>query len=91
MICSGYADRIHELMGISRELAARDASSQQPDGHRNYVSEANYIEFDGVKVAKKFGISFPYSSHPCQPQSTYDVSGCYSNWQCIGGGFDSKG
>lgn len=56
MICSGYADRIHELMGISRELATRDASSQQADGHRNYVSEANYIEFDGVKVATSDGI-----------------------------------
>nr|AIU99490.1 ABC Acyl Transporter [Salvia miltiorrhiza] len=52
---SGYADRIHELMGISRELATRDTSSQQPDGHRNYVSEANYIEFDGVKVVTPTG------------------------------------
>ncbi|KAL1568041.1 ATP-binding cassette sub- D member 1, variant 2 [Salvia divinorum] len=52
---SGYADRIHELMAISRELATRDASSQQPDGHRNYVSEANYIEFDGVKVVTPTG------------------------------------
>lgn len=52
MIYSGYADRIHELMGISRELAVRDASSQQADGSRNYVSEAKYIEFDGVKVAE---------------------------------------
>lgn len=52
---SGYADRIHELMGISRELASRDASSQQADGHRNYVSEANYIEFDGVKVVTPTG------------------------------------
>ncbi|GFP84827.1 ABC transporter d family member 1 [Phtheirospermum japonicum] len=47
---SGYADRIHELMGVSRELAARDASTQQADGSKNYVTEANYIEFDGVKV-----------------------------------------
>ncbi|KAK4430578.1 ABC transporter D family member 1 [Sesamum alatum] len=52
---SGYADRIHELMGISRELAVRDASSQQADGSRNYVSEANYIEFDGVKVVTPTG------------------------------------
>lgn len=52
---SGYADRIHELMGISRELATRDTSSQQADGHRNYVSEANYIEFDGVKVVTPTG------------------------------------
>ncbi|KAI3462063.1 hypothetical protein Pfo_018726 [Paulownia fortunei] len=52
---SGYADRIHELMGISRELAVRDASSQQADGSRNYVTEANYIEFDGVKVVTPTG------------------------------------
>ncbi|KAL8034186.1 hypothetical protein ABFX02_12G011400 [Erythranthe guttata] len=52
---SGYADRIHELLGISRELAARDSSSQQADGSRNYVSEANYIEFDGVKVVTPTG------------------------------------
>lgn len=43
-------------MGVSRELATRDSSSQQADGHRNYVSEANYIEFDGVKVPKNNGI-----------------------------------
>ncbi|KAL0431949.1 UNVERIFIED_CONTAM: ABC transporter D family member 1 [Sesamum radiatum] len=52
---SGYADRIHELMGISRELAVRDSTSQQADGSRNYVSEANYIEFDGVKVVTPTG------------------------------------
>ncbi|KAL8475087.1 hypothetical protein ACS0TY_031493 [Phlomoides rotata] len=52
---SGYADRIHELMGISRELAVRDTSSQQSDGSRNYVSEATYIEFEGVKVVTPTG------------------------------------
>ncbi|CAA2998788.1 ABC transporter D family member 1 [Olea europaea subsp. europaea] len=52
---SGYADRIHELMGISRELGVRDASSVKTDGSRNYVSEANYIEFDGVKVVTPTG------------------------------------
>ncbi|KAG8373362.1 hypothetical protein BUALT_Bualt11G0016300 [Buddleja alternifolia] len=52
---SGYADRIHELMSISRELAVRDASSQQADGSKKYVSEANYIEFDGVKVVTPTG------------------------------------
>lgn len=40
-------------MGISRELGVRDASSVKTDGSRNYVSEANYIEFDGVKVVRK--------------------------------------
>ncbi|KAL6558839.1 ATP-binding cassette sub- D member 1 [Orobanche minor] len=52
---SGYADRIHELLGISRELAARDASTQLADGSKNYVTEANYIEFDGVKVVTPTG------------------------------------
>ncbi|KAL6523685.1 ATP-binding cassette sub- D member 1 [Orobanche gracilis] len=52
---SGYADRIHELLVISRELAARDASTQLADGSKNYVTEANYIEFDGVKVVTPTG------------------------------------
>ncbi|KAK9272001.1 hypothetical protein L1049_002370 [Liquidambar formosana] len=53
---SGYADRIHELMVISRELsAAHDKSSLQRNRSRNYVSEANYIEFAGVKVVTPTG------------------------------------
>ncbi|XP_073155742.1 ABC transporter D family member 1 isoform X2 [Henckelia pumila] len=52
---SGYADRIHELLAISRELGARDGSSQKTDGSRNYVSEANYIEFDDVQVVTPTG------------------------------------
>ncbi|XP_051117448.1 ABC transporter D family member 1-like [Andrographis paniculata] len=52
---SGYADRIHELMGVSRELAVRDSLSQPADGSGNYVSEANYIEFDNVKVVTPTG------------------------------------
>ncbi|CAH9103035.1 unnamed protein product [Cuscuta epithymum] len=52
---SGYADRIHELIVVSRELAAHDASILQRDGDRNYVSEAHYIEFDGVKVVTPTG------------------------------------
>ncbi|GMH08156.1 hypothetical protein Nepgr_009996 [Nepenthes gracilis] len=47
---SGYADRIHELVTISREFSIRDYSSLQTNGSRNCVSEANYIEFSGVKV-----------------------------------------
>ena len=48
---SGYADRIHELMLISRELSADDKkSSLQRAGSRNYLTEANYVEFSGVKV-----------------------------------------
>lgn len=51
LTCSGYADRIHELMVVSRELSAlHDKSAMQRNGSRNYVTEANYIEFAGVKV-----------------------------------------
>lgn len=52
---SGYANRIHELMAICRELIARDESSLQKDGANNYVSEANCIEFDNVKVVTPTG------------------------------------
>ncbi|KAF6139384.1 hypothetical protein GIB67_026226 [Kingdonia uniflora] len=53
---SGYADRIHELMLISKELSAvHDKSSVQRNGSRNYFSEANYIEFSGVKVVTPTG------------------------------------
>ncbi|KAL5728452.1 ATP-binding cassette sub- D member 1 [Ranunculus cassubicifolius] len=53
---SGYADRIHELLAISRELSfVHDKSSLQRNGNRNYVSEANYIEFAGVKVVTPTG------------------------------------
>ncbi|KAI0494410.1 hypothetical protein KFK09_024544 [Dendrobium nobile] len=48
---SGYADRIHELMVVSRELAtARDASSMRNNASTNCFSEADFIEFSGVKV-----------------------------------------
>ncbi|XP_059639454.1 ABC transporter D family member 1 [Cornus florida] len=52
---SGYADRIHELMIVSRELSINDISSPRRNGSRNYVTEANYIEFDGVKVVTPTG------------------------------------
>lgn len=53
---SGYADRIHELMVVSRELSAlHDKSAMQRNGSRNYVTEANYIEFAGVKVVTPTG------------------------------------
>ncbi|GMP54406.1 hypothetical protein CsSME_00019597 [Camellia sinensis var. sinensis] len=52
---SGYADRIHELMIVSRELSIQDTSSLQRTGSRNYVSEANYIAFDNVKVVTPTG------------------------------------
>ncbi|KAJ4967016.1 hypothetical protein NE237_018865 [Protea cynaroides] len=53
---SGYAVRIHELMAVSRELSAvHDKFSVQRNGSRNYVSEANYIEFATVKVVTPTG------------------------------------
>ncbi|GAV87165.1 ABC_tran domain-containing protein/ABC_membrane_2 domain-containing protein [Cephalotus follicularis] len=52
---SGYADRIHELMFISRELSFDDKSSMQRNGSRNYFSEADYVEFSGVKVVTPTG------------------------------------
>lgn len=59
LFCSGYADRIHELMVISRELGAHDVSTLQTNGGRNFVSEANYIEFDDVKV-RKLSLNFQF-------------------------------
>lgn len=56
--CSGYADRIHELIVISRELSAsQDRASLQRTISRNYITEANYIEFSGVKVASTYELS----------------------------------
>uniref|UniRef100_A0A1D1Z638 ABC transporter D family member 1 n=2 Tax=Anthurium amnicola TaxID=1678845 RepID=A0A1D1Z638_9ARAE len=53
---SGYADRIHELMAISKELAAtNDKSFVQTNANRNYFTEANYIEFADVKVVTPTG------------------------------------
>ncbi|KAL1290551.1 hypothetical protein AAHE18_20G138200 [Arachis hypogaea] len=50
---SGYAYRIHELMAASRELSLEnEKSSLQSRGSRSFISEANYIEFSGVKVVK---------------------------------------
>ncbi|KAL9393556.1 hypothetical protein Peur_012841 [Populus x canadensis] len=52
---SGYADRIHELIAVSRELSNGDKLSLQRSGSRNYFSEANYVEFFGVKVVTPSG------------------------------------
>lgn len=50
---SGYADRIYELMAVSRELSlVNEKSSLQRNASRNCIREANYIEFDGVKVSQ---------------------------------------
>ncbi|XP_024991284.1 ABC transporter D family member 1 isoform X2 [Cynara cardunculus var. scolymus] len=52
---SGFADRIHELMAISRELSPKDVPSLQRRGSKNYITQADYIEFDGVKVVTPSG------------------------------------
>ncbi|PKA66791.1 ABC transporter D family member 1 [Apostasia shenzhenica] len=53
---SGFADRIHELMVVSKELATtRDNSSVRNNTNTNYISEASYIEFSGVKVVTPTG------------------------------------
>ncbi|KAF4349060.1 hypothetical protein G4B88_029029 [Cannabis sativa] len=53
---SGYADRIHELLAISRELSiGNDKSLTKISQSRNYFSEANFIEFDGVRVVTPTG------------------------------------
>ncbi|KAL6853964.1 hypothetical protein ACP4OV_019993 [Aristida adscensionis] len=55
-ILSGYANRICELLDVSRELSGvrdRLMSHNSPAG--NYTSEANYIEFSGVKVVTPSG------------------------------------
>ncbi|KAF5749808.1 hypothetical protein HS088_TW03G00133 [Tripterygium wilfordii] len=52
---SGYADRIHELMAISRELKSDGRSTPLNDGSTSYFTEANYIEFSDVKVVTPTG------------------------------------
>lgn len=48
---SGYADRIRELLDVSRELSGvHDKSLNHNSSAGNYISEANHIEFSGVKV-----------------------------------------
>lgn len=49
--CSGYADRICELMSVSRELRISGGSGTvQNKDTGSYFVEAKYIEFEGVKV-----------------------------------------
>ncbi|KAF2954469.1 ABC transporter D family member 1 [Oryza sativa Japonica Group] len=55
-LLSGYADRIRELLDVSRELSGvRDLSMNKKSSVDNYISEANYIEFSGVKVVTPSG------------------------------------
>lgn len=49
--CSGYADRICELMSVSRELRISGGSGAiQNKDTGSYFVEAKYIEFEAVKV-----------------------------------------
>lgn len=67
MICSGYADRIHELMVIARELSAvHDQASIRNSASRNYSSEASHIEFAGVKVIEVYIPYFSFHMHHIQ-------------------------
>lgn len=52
---SGFADRIHELMFVSRELSTHNTSAVQNNASSNYITEASYIEFAGVKVVTPRG------------------------------------
>nr|XP_029118398.1 ABC transporter D family member 1 isoform X2 [Elaeis guineensis] len=53
---SGYADRIHELMVVSRELSSiQGTSSIRNSSSENYISEASHIEFSDVKVVTPKG------------------------------------
>ncbi|RLM98140.1 hypothetical protein C2845_PM06G09630 [Panicum miliaceum] len=55
-ILSGYADRIRELLDVSRELSGvRDKSLNYNSSPGNYISEANHIEFSDVKVVTPAG------------------------------------
>ncbi|CAM0958524.1 unnamed protein product [Alopecurus aequalis] len=54
-ILSGYADRIRELLDVSRELSGVRDRSLNHSSAGNYISEANHIEFSGVKVVTPAG------------------------------------
>ncbi|RLN30392.1 ABC transporter D family member 1 [Panicum miliaceum] len=55
-ILSGYADRIRELLDVSRELSGVcDKSLNYNSSPGNYTSEANHIEFYDVKVVTPAG------------------------------------
>jgi len=55
--CSGYADRIRELIVVARELqlggGSRVVSNREGD---SYFVEAKYIAFEGVKVSCRFSV-----------------------------------
>jgi hypothetical protein len=69
-ICSGYADRIRELIMVARELriagGSKVVSNRDSD---SYFVEAKYIEFEGVKVSCRFSLV-----HFCLCQLTLPLS-----------------
>jgi hypothetical protein len=49
---SGFADRIYELMSVSRELRIAGGNEMvQKKDTGSYFIEAPYIEFEGVRVS----------------------------------------
>lgn len=81
---SGYADRIYELMAVSRELHLVDEkSSLQRQGSRNCISEANYIEFSGVKasISTQLSINLEFIlCLSCLEVMVHPNSGCDPHW-----------
>lgn len=64
--CSGYADRIYELMSVSRELRIAGGSETiQNKDSGSYFIEAPYIEFEGVKVGAGMSIFTLYYCDVC--------------------------
>jgi hypothetical protein len=53
--CSGYADRIKELMSVAREL--RQAGQKELEGAGSRFVEGNRIAFENVKVGPFFALS----------------------------------
>ncbi|KAL2620730.1 hypothetical protein R1flu_000935 [Riccia fluitans] len=52
---SGYGDRIHELMEVSRELRRKSSQNIGAVGQDSFFVEGNHIEFEGVKVVTPTG------------------------------------
>ncbi|EFJ22756.1 hypothetical protein SELMODRAFT_232616 [Selaginella moellendorffii] len=52
---SGYADRIYELMSIARDIRVVGGNAKRNKETGSYFVEANYIEFEGVKVVTPTG------------------------------------
>lgn len=66
-------------MAVSRELSPKDLPSLQKRGSKNYISQADYIEFDGVKVAQNFVFLYFDINLLSGFEADY-FSGGYSKW-----------